>query len=146
MERRNPVTVLLTVLAYIIATFGVQGTSHFLINADHYSAITIMRAEPIIPMGLASMVIQGLIFAYMFPIFNRGSHPVRNALRFTWAIGAFLASYIALGEAGKYAVPSIGSWVAVELSTAAAQFTLFGLFLGVLHKRSVVPNAVIANV
>ena len=140
MERRSPMTIVLTVLAYLIVTFGVQGASHFAINAEHYAAISIMRSEPIIPMGLASMIIQGLLFAYLFPIFNRGPHPIRNGLFFSWALGGFLASYIVLGEVGKYAIPSIGSWIVVELSTAAVQYTTFGLLLGLLHRRSLAPN------
>jgi hypothetical protein len=60
---------------------------------------------------------------------------------FSWALGAFLASYIILGEAGKYAIPSISSWIAVELSTAAVQFTAFGALLGLLHRRRLAPNA-----
>ncbi len=141
MERRGPTTIVLTVLAYMIVTFGVQGASHFAINVEHYAAISIMRSEPIIPMGLASMIIQGLLFAYLFPIFNRGSNPVRDALFFSWALGGFLASYIVLGEAGKYAIPSISSWIALELSVAAVQYTIFGLLLGLLHRRSLAPNA-----
>jgi hypothetical protein len=145
MERRHPVTVALTVLAYMITTFGVQGASHFAVNAEHYAAISIMRAEPIVPMGLASMVIQGLVFAYLFPIFNRGRNPIWDGLIFSWFLGAFLASYIVLGEAGKYAIPSIGSWIAVELSTAAVQFTVFGTLLGLLHRRHFAPNAATAR-
>jgi len=145
MERRSPMTIVLTVLAYMIVTFGVQGASHFAINAEHYAAISIMRSEPIIPMGLASMIIQGLLFAYLFPIFNRGPNPIRNGVLFSWALGGFLASYIVLGEAGKYVVPSLGSWIIVELSVAAVQYTLFGLLLGLLHRRSLSPNTVPAR-
>jgi UDP-N-acetylmuramyl pentapeptide phosphotransferase/UDP-N-acetylglucosamine-1-phosphate transferase len=143
--KRSPMTIVLTVLAYMIVTFGVQGASHFAINAEHYAAISIMRSEPIIPMGLASMIIQGLLFAYLFPIFNRGPSPIRNGLLFSWALGGFLASYIVLGEAGKYAVPSLSSWIVVELSVAAVQYTLFGLLLGLLHRRSLAPNTVPAR-
>jgi hypothetical protein len=109
MNARRPLTVLLTVIAYVVATFGVQGTSHFVINAGHYANIPIMRTEPLVPMGLVSMVVQGLIFAWLFPTFNRGGHPIRNGVIFSCALGGFLASYIVLGEAGKYAIPSIGS-------------------------------------
>lgn len=135
MEGRRPITVALTVLAYMVTTFGVQGTSHFVVNASHYAGIAIMRPEPIVFMGLASMVVQGLIFAWLFPLFNRGPHPVRNGILFSCALGAFLASYIALGEAGKYSIPSIGSWLAVEGTSAAVQFILFGIMLGLLHRR-----------
>ncbi len=135
MIQSRPLRTLLTVLSYLVATFAVQATSHFAINADHYRSISIMRTEPMFALGLTSMVIQGLLFAALFPVFNREGSPMRNALFFSWAIGLFLASYIALAEAGKYAVPSIGSWVTVETVAAAAQFTLFGVLLGIIHRE-----------
>ena len=135
MKARKPAIVLLTVVAYVIATFGVQGASHFAINADHYAAISIMRPDPVIPMGVGSMLIQGTIFALLFPTFNAGGSTIRNALVFSWTIGGFLASYIVLGEAGKYAIPSIPSWMLVEGSTAAVQFTIFGILLGLVHRK-----------
>ncbi|HJU75184.1 MAG TPA: hypothetical protein VJ717_15690 [Gemmatimonadaceae bacterium] len=146
MERRTPLTSILTVLAYMLSTFAVQGASHFAINADHFAGISIMREEPIVPMGLLSMMIQGLVFAFLFPAFNRGTNSIRNGVVFSWTLGAFLASYIVLGEAGKYAIPSIPAWIAVELSAAAVQFTLFGVLLGLVHRRQHVPNAVAARV
>ena len=138
MRPRSPLTVLLTVLAYIAATFGVQGVSHFVVNAAHYAGISIMRATPIIPLGIASMVVQGLIFAWLFPTFNRGPHPIRNAIAFSCAIGGFLASYIVLAEAGKYSIPSVGSWIVVEGGAAIVQFLVFGLLLGLLHRQHAV--------
>ena len=136
MNARSPLTVVLTVTAYVLTTFGVQGTSHFVINASHYANIPIMRTEPLVPMGLASMVVQGLIFAWLFPTFNRGGPTIRNGVVFSCTLGGFLASYIVLGEAGKYAIPSIGSWIAVEGSAALVQYVVFGLVLGLLHRRS----------
>lgn len=135
MASRKPVAIALTVLAYVLTTFAVQGGSHFWLNADHYAAIGILRAEPIVPMGLASMLIQGLIFALLFPLCARGAVTIRDGVVFSWVLGGFLASYIVLGEAGKYAIPSIGSWIAVELSVAAVQYTVFGLLLGLIHRR-----------
>src|SRR5258705_8360339 len=70
--QRSPTAIVLTVLAYVVSTFAVQGASHFAINTAHYAAIPIMRTDPVIPMGIASMVIQGLIFAMLFPTFARG--------------------------------------------------------------------------
>jgi hypothetical protein len=53
-------------------------------------------------------------------------------------MGAVLGSYIALAEAGKYAVTDVGSWFVVEAGAAAVQFTVFGLLLGLIHRgRSV---------
>lgn len=126
--------ILLTVVAYVAATFGVQGISHFALNTDHYRSISIMRPEPLFVLGFVSMLIQGALFAVLFPFFDRDGKTMRNGLLFAWAIGLFLASYIALAEAGKYAVPSVAGWVGVESGAAAAQFTLFGALLGLIHR------------
>ena len=136
MHPRSPAMIALTIVAYTLTTFAVQGGSHFAVNAEHYAGIAIMRPEPIIPLGLAAMLVQGTIIALLFPTFNRGPSTLRNGLLFSWALGAFLASYIVLGESGKYLVPSVPSWIAVEASVAAVQFTLFGLVLGLLHRRA----------
>jgi hypothetical protein len=135
MEARRPATIGLTVLAYVVVTFAVQGASHFAVFAAHFATIPIMRAEPVIAMGLGSMLIQGVLFALLFPAFQRGSDAVWDGVKFSWALGGFLASYIVLGEAGKYAIPSIASWIAVEGSVAFVQYTLFGVLLGLIHRR-----------
>src|SRR5712692_3681435 len=44
----------LSVVAYIVATFAVQATSHFLINAGHYASVTYMRKDPIFALGILS--------------------------------------------------------------------------------------------
>ena len=134
MEARKPATIALTVLAYVAATFSVQGASHFGLNAAYYAAIPIMRIEPLVPLGVLSMLIQGTIFALLFPVFTKGAATIWGGVRFSWAVGAFLGSYIVLGEVGKYAIPSIGSWIAVEAGTAFVQFTLFGVLLGLIHR------------
>lgn len=133
---RSPGRIALTVVAYVVTTFAVQGTSHFAINADHFAAIPIMRADPMISLGIAAMVIQGLIFAWLYPVYANGESTFRKAIGFSWLIGGFLASYIVLGEVGKYAIPSVSGWIGVELSAAFVQYTLFGLSLGLIHRAS----------
>jgi hypothetical protein len=132
--QRRPAQVVLTVVAYTVATFAVQGTSHFVINKDHFAAIPIMRAEPIIALGITSMLIQGLIFAWLYPVYANGESTLRKSVGFSWIIGGFLASYIVLGEVGKYAIPSVSGWIAVESSAAFVQYTLFGALLGLIHR------------
>lgn len=133
---RSPGRMAVTVIAYALTTFAVQGTSHFALNADHFAAIPIMRAEPMIPLGIASMVIQGLIFAWLYPVYANGASTIRRGIGFSSLIGGFLASYIVLGEVGKYAIPSVSSWILVEAGAAFAQFTLFGVWLGLIHRSA----------
>src|SRR5262245_2128325 len=134
--QRQPSKVALTVVAYVVTSFAVQGTSHFAINADHYAAIPIMRPEPMIALGITSMVIQGIIFGWLYPVYANGASTLRKSIAFSWIIGGFLASYIVLGEVGKYAIPSLSSWIAVEAGAAFAQYTLFGVCLGLIHRAA----------
>jgi len=120
----------------VVATFAVQATSHFALNAEHYAALAHLRKDPIIPMGVLSMLIQGSVLAYLYPRLRDAGRSMGHAVVFAWLMGAFLLSYIALGEAGKYSVPSVASWLVVEVSAGFVQFTLFGILLGLIHRRA----------
>lgn len=123
---------LLTVVGYIAATALVQGLSHFVINAAHYSAAGFFREAPIAPLGVLAMILQGLILSLFYARFVPGTS-VSTAVVIAWAFGAFLASYMAFGLAGELKVPSVVSWITVELVAAAVQFTLIGLALWAAH-------------
>ena len=125
---------ILSVLGYIIATFITQATSHFVIFRQHYAAITHLKAEPIFALGFATMIIQGSVLSYAFANSRFAGRSSMDAVRFTWLFGAFLVSYIALGEGAKSSVPSVPAWIAVEAGVGFVQFTLAGIFLGFAHR------------
>lgn len=125
----------LSVLAFMVVSFGVQGSSHFAISKGHYGAIDFMRAEPIMPLGLLTMVIQGLILSYALAAWRGTKVSVRDGLAVAGAFGLFLVSYIALVAPAKYTVPSVGSWMMVEGLAGLVQFAIFGILLGLVHKR-----------
>src|SRR5713226_4258002 len=124
---------ILTVLGYIVASFFTQASSHFVIFAQHYAAVPIMRAETIFALGFATMIIQGSVLSYVFANSRFAGGSRMDAVRFAWLVGAFLVSYIALGEAAKYSVPSIPAWIAIEANVGFVQYTLFGILLGLAH-------------
>lgn len=124
------------VFAYVAATFMTQAVSHFVINVRHYSSISFFRADPIFALGFLSMLIQGAILSFFYVRFAPAERSALIALKFSWIAGAFLMSYIALAEAAKYTLPSVASWIAVEAIAGFAQFTVFGLFLSLIHGGS----------
>src|SRR2546429_9798409 len=63
-----------------------------------------------------------------------------HAVLFAWLVGGILVSYEALAEAAKYSVPSVASWIAVEVAVGFVQFTLYGALLSWVH-RARVPQA-----
>ena len=124
---------LISVLAFVVVTFGVQGLSHFAINKAHYGKIIFMRADHILPLGTSAMVVQGVIMSLALSLYS--AHPsLLDGLLVSLTFGAFLGLYIALVEPSKYAVPSVTSWTWVEASASLVQFSLYGLILGLVHQ------------
>ena len=125
----------LSIIGYLVTTFAVQAVSHFVMNVDHYAAVGHMRSDPIFPLGLFSMLVQGTVMSFLFSKIDVSERTILGALRFSWLCGTILVSYIALAEAAKYTVPSVVSWIAVEGIVGFVQFTLFGVILGLAHKK-----------
>jgi hypothetical protein len=120
--------------AYVLATFGVQALSHFVVNTDHYAAITWLRDQPIFPLGVLSMLIQGFVLSVLHSRTTGTRGSLGHALTFAWLAGAYLVSYPALAEPAKYAVPATGSWIGVEAVAGFAQFTIYGILLGLADR------------
>lgn len=127
----------LALLAYVVATFATQAVSHFGVNAAHYAAVTYIRAQPIFALGVLAMLIQGSIIAYAYAQVPEAGRSVGHAVLFAWLLGGILVSYEALAEAAKYSVPSVASWIAVEVAAGFVQFTLYGVLLGWVHRARV---------
>lgn len=127
----------LAVLAYVLATFATQAVSHFGVNAAHYATITYLRAQPVFALGILSMLIQGSIMAYLYTQLPGAGRSIGHAVFFAWLVGGILVSYEALAEAGKYRVPAVGSWIAVEVGAGFVQFTIYGALLGWVRRARV---------
>jgi len=119
----------------MVVSFGVQGISHFVINKEHFAEIRFMRAEPMISLGLLVMVIQGLILTLGLTRLTPSGATIRDGFTVSLAFGLFLATYTAIVEPSKYAVPSIPAWMMVEGLAGVIQFSVFGVLLGLIHQK-----------
>jgi len=126
---------ILTVLAFMLVSFGVQGLSHFVINADHFATISFIRPDPVLPMGFAAMIIEALIFSFVMSRLWPDGATIQQGLVVSACFGLFLASYIVLAEPAKYAAPSIPAWMIVEGMASFVQFGVFGLLLGLIYQN-----------
>ena len=57
----------LGVAAYLFPSFPIAFVWHLVLFERNYKALAIYRDDPIIPFGLASMIIQAVIFSGCFP-------------------------------------------------------------------------------
>lgn len=126
---------MLSVAAFFAVTLGVQATNHFVINNAHYARQPAIAEEPVLWGGLAAVIIQGAVLTFLYFRLSPRFSGIRGGLAFSLLMGAFLGSYIALGEPSKYLVSSRLDWFLVEASASFIQFSLFGLLLGPIHTR-----------
>src|SRR2546421_11434040 len=129
----------LAVLVYVVATFATQAESHFGVNAADYAAVTYLRPQPVFALGILSMLIQGSIMTYLYAHVPGAGGSIGHAVFFAWLVGGILVSYEALAEAGKYNVPAVGSWIAVELAAGAVRLSRYGARVGRVHVARVPP-------
>ncbi|MCH7523941.1 MAG: hypothetical protein IIC74_02750 [Bacteroidetes bacterium] len=122
-------------LIFIIVTFIVQSTSHFVVNQEHYAEVLFMRKEVIFPLGFLTMTLQGIVLSFLFSLYNKNEYSIKKGFQFGLIMSAFFVSYTAFTEPAKYQVQNIVSWILVEGIVGLIQFCLFGILLSILFNK-----------
>jgi hypothetical protein len=133
--------ILFATLGYLAVTFALGASWHFAFFPDLYHGFGIYnRAEPIIPLGMLSMLPQGLVMALIYPRWYRGEAPLAAGLKFGLLMGLFLFSVSTLSNAAKINVNGLGAFVLIQVAFHALQFAsagaVFGLIFGRLDAKS----------
>lgn len=136
----------LTVLAYLVPTFALGFVWHLVLFAQIYHRLGIYRPAVIVPFGFASMLLQGLIFAAVYPRVARDPASFRSAGRFA-AVAALLSwTFTTLAVAAKHPMTSVPTFIAIETAFTLVQFGLVAPLLAVAARwgRSVASRSVTA--
>lgn len=125
-----------SVLAYLAVTFPLAYFWHLVWFDDAYRQIGYVgRAEPLFALGLASMLVQGVLLAVGFRFVAAGKYDVRRASLFCAATGTFFWSTHVLASAAKNAIASLPLFFALETAFVVLQFGCFGVLLGLINRR-----------
>jgi hypothetical protein len=123
--------------AYLVPTFPIAFFWHLVLFESNYHALQIYRGDPIIPFGLASMMIQAIVFSWVFPrVFpdSRGS-VLRNGLLFGLGAGLLSWSFTTLAVAAKHPMSSISDYVLLETAFTVLQFLMVGPLMALAHRN-----------
>lgn len=126
----------LAVLAYLLPTFPLGYVWHLVTFEDAYERLDIYRAEVIIPFGLASMLVQAIIFAWAYPkLFSTRREGWRtSALRFGVTFAALAWSFATLPVAAKYQMSSIGNFLLLETGFTILQFAVVAPLIALAYR------------
>lgn len=124
-------------LAFVVLSMALGMFWHFVAFHDLYRELGIYnRAEPVIPLGLLSMLTQGAVMACLFPYYRPADAPLRRGLQFAGLMGLFLFSVSTLANAAKIEVSSITAWLAVQSAFHVLQFGAVGVVYGLIDRKT----------
>ena len=126
----------LAVLAYVLPTFPLGYFWHLKTFAPAYARLEIYRPDVIIPMGLSSMVLQGLFFAWAYPkLFSTASDQwLSSALQFWVIFGVVAWSFLVLPVAAKVRMTDVRRFMVLETGFTAIQFAIAGVLLALVYR------------
>jgi hypothetical protein len=116
----------LGVLAYLAPTFALGFVWHLILFKDYYEALAIYRSDIIIPLGLLSMLIQAIIFAW---IYAQAFAHLNGSIWFRALVyGATCAllswSFTTLAVAAKNVMASVPNYLYIETAFTLVQWLL----------------------
>jgi hypothetical protein len=127
----------LGVAAYLLPTFPIAYAWHLVIFAPSYDALAIYRPDPIIPLGLVSMIIQGLIFSWAYPrLFPQRRRTILiPGLAYGFGLALLSWSFTTLAVAAKNIMASVPLYMALETGFTLLQFLIVGPLIALAHRN-----------
>jgi hypothetical protein len=126
----------LAVLVYVVLTFVIAAGWHLVLFKSMYEELAIFtRKEPLIPLGVISMLLQGLVLAYLYPRLSGTGTPLVKGIKFGLLVGVLMASIAVFAEAGKQFVTSLPTWLAFESTYYLLQFGVVGVGMAMVYGR-----------
>ena len=121
MRRYGP-----AVLAYVVPTFLLGFVWHLVLFERNYTALQIYRDQIIIPFGFLSMLIQGVIFAWIYDrSFAQGTGRFAARSVAYGVVGATLSwSFTTLAVAAKNQMASVSDYLLIETAFTLVQWLM----------------------
>ena len=126
MPGTTPMTmrILLATLAYVLPTFPLGYVWHLVAFKSYYDALEVYRDDVIIPFGIASMLIQGVIWARLYGRLFSGEPVLRGAAKFACMAAPLAWSFMVLAVAAKHRMASVSGFVLVETGFTLLQYAV----------------------
>lgn len=127
---------ILAVLAYLVPTFITGFVWHLALFQATYARLEVYRPDVIIPLGLGSMLVQGLFFAWAYPrLFGTGKSRWRsNAVRAGLAFAAISWSFTTIAAAAKQPMTSVELYFLMETGYTLVQFALVAPLMALAYR------------
>jgi hypothetical protein len=116
-------------LAYVVPTFLLGFFWHLRLFEEQYLALRIYRPGVVIPLGVASMLVQGCLVAWSYPRLMERPASLGDGLRFAAGAALLSWSFTTLAVAAKHPMTSVPDFIAIETGFTLVQVLLVGPLL-----------------
>jgi len=126
---------ILAILAYMLPTFPLGFFWHLTIFADYYKALHVYREEIIIPFGIASMLIQGVIWSIIYGRLFDGEPILKGALKFALLACPLAWSFIVLAVSAKHQMSSVSGFLSIETAFILIQYAVVSPLIATVYRK-----------
>ena len=127
-------------IAYLVPTFALGFIWHLILFEDYYRALAIYRSDIIIPFGFLSMLIQAVIFAWLYDkAFAQRSGTFLSRTLSYGVMGAALSwSFTTIAVAAKNVMVSVYDYLLIETAFTIVQWVMVAPLTTFALRRSVI--------
>ena len=126
---------ILAVLAYILPTFPLGFFWHLTIFADYYKSLNVYREDVIIPFGITSMLIQGVIWSVVYERLFSGQPIFKGALKFALLACPLAWSFLVIAVSAKHQMSSVTGFFLIETAFILVQYAVVSPLIAAVYSR-----------
>ena len=114
------------ILAYLVPTFALGFVWHLVLFKDYYDSLAIYRTDIIIPLGFLSMLVQSVLFAWLYDrmFATASSSRISSIVKYA-VLGALLSwSFTTLAVGAKNIMSSVPRFMVIETAFTLVQWLM----------------------
>jgi hypothetical protein len=131
----DPKKIALGTLVFFVSSFVIQGLLGFVIGGEYFMSIPIMRQPPLAYLAMSATILTGIAIAVLYPITNLSGTPVVRGLKFGLLTGLLMIPFVALDLPGRFAIPSVGTWILLQGILGLVHSSVAGVLIGLVYGK-----------
>lgn len=124
---------LLAIMAYVLPTFPLGYCWHLVVFADYYRNLHVYREDILIPFGILSMLVQGVIWSVLYRRLFAGEPVLRGALKFASLATPLAWSFLVIAVSAKHHMTSVSGYALIETAFLAAHYAIVSPLIAWAH-------------
>ncbi len=134
--------ILIACISYVVLTFAIAMIWNMVLFRDIYISLAAnsLRSQPIIMLGLLSVITEAVTLSLLFHFYFRQSASLKGAVALAVSVGIFSMTYASFTVPAKFIIDPIWQYVSLEIIFGLIHYGLVGAAFFFIFKDSAAPN------